>query len=127
MRICNCGIDLMKIRLTNPIALTTLLFWPLGLVAADAPPGDPPSTWTAVCSACHGPDGRGKTKTGRLAGVKDFSDPTYQQTFSDEQAMISIKDGTVSETGRQMMLPFGEVLSNEEITTLIAYIRTLEK
>jgi cytochrome c553 len=34
--------------------------------------------WKEHCASCHGMDGRGKTKAGRKAKVKDLTDKKYQ-------------------------------------------------
>ncbi|HKS37957.1 MAG TPA: c-type cytochrome, partial [Verrucomicrobiae bacterium] len=39
--------------------------------------------WTKHCGSCHGKDGKGQTKAGKLANVKDFTDAKYQESFSD--------------------------------------------
>ena len=56
------------------------------------------------CHVCHGPDGAGHTKAGRMKGVKDLTDPKYQAGFTDEQAAARIKDGLKdADTGKEKM------------------------
>lgn len=83
--------------------------------------------WKANCAACHGADGAGHTKAGRMAGVKDMTDAAYQKTFTDEQAMAQIKNGFKDAKGKQKMKAFGDKLNDEEIKALVAYVRGLSK
>lgn len=79
------------------------------------------------CASCHGKDGRGETKAGRKAGVKDLTDKTYQASFTDEAAVKSILEGMNDEAGKEKMKAFGDKLSEEEARALVAYIRTMAK
>lgn len=38
---------------------------------------DVESVWRASCAGCHGRDGKGQTRVGRRAGVKDLTDHQY--------------------------------------------------
>ena len=82
--------------------------------------------WTKNCAACHGPDGAGHTKAGRMAQVKNMTDPKYQATFTDEQAAKQIKEGFKDSTGKERMKAFGDTLSDDEIKALVGYVRSLQ-
>src|SRR5919108_3615290 len=84
------------------------------LAAADAQ-----ENWTKHCGSCHGKDGKGQTKAGRLANVKDLTDPKYQESFTDEQAYRQIKEGMKDKAGKEKMKPFGDQLSDEEIKAIV--------
>jgi cytochrome c6 len=105
------------------VALVALLF--AGFAIAQA--ADAKGNWEKHCASCHGMDGKGKTKAGRLADVKDLSDPKYQDGFKDEQIYQQIKDGLKDQKGKERMKPFKDVLSDEEIKALIAYVRAFKK
>lgn len=110
-----------------------------GGVAAVAAPGKPAGAaggisgesakidveeiWKSECLGCHGKNGKGETRAGRRAGAKDFTDPEYQESFSDEKAFKSIKEGLDDENGKELMQPFGEDLSDAEIKALVEHIR----
>jgi mono/diheme cytochrome c family protein len=83
--------------------------------------------WTKHCASCHGKDGKGQTKAGRAADVKDLTDPKYQATFTDEQMFKQIKEGMKDAKGKEKMKPYGGVLSDEEIKALVAFVRGLKK
>jgi cytochrome c6 len=89
--------------------------------------GDVPANWAKNCAACHGVDGKGGTKAGRMAGVKDMSDAAYQKTFTDDQAIAQIKNGFKNDQGKMKMKAFGGKFNDREIKDLVAYIRSLDK
>jgi mono/diheme cytochrome c family protein len=78
------------------------------------------------CAKCHGPDGAGKTKMGRQSGVKDYTDPKVQAEMKDEAALQAIKDGIV-EKGKKKMDPYKDKLTDDEIKSLIALMRSFKK
>jgi len=89
---------------------------------------DAADTWNHNCASCHGPDGAGKTKAGRMASVKDFTDGKYQDSFTDDQAIAQIKGGFKDkETGKEKMKAFGEKLTDPEIADLLKYVRAFRK
>ena len=83
--------------------------------------------WTKHCASCHGNDGKGNTKAGKKADVKDLTDPKYQAAFSDEQMFKQIKEGMKDTKGKEKMKPFGGILSDDEIKALVAHVRSLKK
>jgi len=97
----------------------------LGLSTTTLYSADPPDSWNKNCTICHGKDGKGKTKAGLKAKVKDLTDAKYQESFSDDKAFKSIKEGIV-EDGKKKMKPYGDKLSDKEIKELVAFVRTLK-
>jgi len=91
------------------------------LAAADAK-----DNWTKNCASCHGPDGTGHTKAGRMAQVKDMTDAKYQATFTDEQAAKQIKEGFKDPTGKEKMKSFADKFSDDEIKDLVQYVRSFK-
>ena len=87
---------------------------------------DAAASWTADCAACHGSDGAGHTKVGRMVKVTDLTDAATQKSFSDDVAFNDIKGG-LTKDGVVKMKPFGDKLSDAEIKALVAYVRTLAK
>ena len=78
------------------------------------------------CAKCHGPDGKGDTKMGKKNGVKDYTDAKVQAELKDDQAIKSIKEGVKDKEGKVVMKP-AENLSDDEIKSLVAYMRTFKK
>lgn len=87
---------------------------------------DAAANWTKHCASCHGKDGKGETKAGRMAGVKDQTDAKYQAGLKDDAMFAAVKDG-LKEGGKEKMKPFKDKLSDDEIKALVAHVRTLKK
>ena len=96
----------------------------VALAAGDAAAGK--STFESKCAICHGKDGKGKTKMGEKAGIKDLTDAKYQATFTDDQLLKTLKEG-LKEGEKTKMKAYGSILSDDEIKSVIAYVRTLAK
>ncbi|MDI1320234.1 MAG: cytochrome c [bacterium] len=82
--------------------------------------------WENNCVSCHGADGKGDTKMGKKLKIKDLTDATVQAAFKDEDAVKAIKQGVKDANGKTTMKAI-EGLTDEEITALIAHVRTLKK
>ena len=96
------------------------------LLAGTSQAADIQANWTKHCASCHGKDGKGQTKAGKMAGVKDQTDAQYQAGLKDDKMFAAIKDG-LKEDGKEKMKPFKDKLSDDEIKALIAHVRTLKK
>lgn len=96
------------------------------LLAGGASAADVKANWATHCAKCHGADGKGGTRMGRQAGVKDYTDAKVQEAMKDDNAVKIIKGGIV-EGGKKKMDPYGEKLSDDEIKALIAHMRTFKK
>ena len=73
------------------------------------------------CARCHGKDGRAHTHRGRLYGARNLTDPNWQAQATDERIMGAIKKGP------DKMPSFEKKLSEAEIASLVAYVRTLKR
>jgi mono/diheme cytochrome c family protein len=70
------------------------------------------------CELCHGPDGSGNTGTGKALHAQDLrSDEIQKQSDAALSEVIS--------KGRGKMPAFGAKFKPDDITKLVAYIRTL--
>jgi cytochrome c553 len=98
----------------------------IALLSGTALAADVAANWTTHCVSCHGKDGKGQTKAGRMAGAKDHTDPKFQASVTDEQMFHSIKHG-MKEGNKELMKPFAEKLSDEEIKALVARVRSFKK
>ncbi len=87
---------------------------------------DVQENWKTHCAKCHGEDGKGETRMGKKAGVKDLTDAKVQGEFKDEQAFKAIKEG-LKEGDKTKMQPYAEKLSDDEIKALVAHVRSLKK
>jgi cytochrome c553 len=83
--------------------------------------------WTKNCASCHGKDGKGQTKAGKMADVKDMTDAQWQASFKDEDAFKQIKEGLKDKNGKDRMKPFADKLKDDEIKELVAHVRAFKK
>jgi len=109
------------------IAIPACVAAAIVLAAAPRLSADAKDNWTKNCAACHGPDGAGHTKAGRMAQVKDMTSADYQKSFTDEQATKQIKEGFKDSSGKERMKAFADKLSDGEVKALVAYVRSLSK
>jgi mono/diheme cytochrome c family protein len=87
---------------------------------------DAPQLYAKNCASCHGKDGKGQTKTGQKLNIKDLTDPEHQKSFTDEEALKSLKFGK-KDGAREIKKPFASRLSDEEMEALVAFTRTFAK
>lgn len=78
------------------------------------------------CKKCHGDTGSGDTPMGKKLSIKDYTTAEAQEAVTDEAAREAIINGKKTESGRLAMMAFGKKLSDEEITVLIDYFRSLQ-
>jgi len=107
----------------TPSLLIAALVMASALTASAA---DVQALWGQHCASCHGKDGKGQTKAGKKAGVKDQTDATYQAGLTDEKMLKAVKDG-LKEDGKEKMKPFGDKLKDDEIKALVAQVRSFKK
>ena len=117
----------MKHPLMNQTRNALAVAASLSLMAANVSAADVAANWTTHCASCHGKDGKGQTKAGRMANVKDMTEAGYQSSFDDARAYTQIKDGMKDEKGKERMKPFKDKLTDDEIKALIAQVRSLKK
>ena len=68
------------------------------------------------CAACHGPDGKGN----KSVGTPDFTDPAVQKSASNSDLQSAIQKGKGG-----IMPAWSGKLTEDEISELVAYIRSL--
>lgn len=73
------------------------------------------------CARCHGADGRGQTTLGKTLDVPDIADAKWQNRHNDKKINSKIVKGGGG------MPAFARKLSAGEITSLVAYVRSLKK
>jgi len=116
----------MKLKTYKVMTLAVLLAAGSLLVPVTATGADVAENWSKNCLSCHGKDGKGQTKAGRKAGVKDMTDAQYQAELTDEKAVKTIKEG-ITEDGKEKMKPYADKLTDEEIKALVAKVRSFKK
>jgi cytochrome c553 len=96
------------------------------LVCGSVSAADAKANWSQHCAKCHAEDGSGNTPSGRKLGIRDYRDPKVQAELK-ERDMIKATRGGYRAKQREVMKPYGGVLSDEEIRDLVAHIRTMKK
>jgi cytochrome c6 len=95
-------------------------------LALTAKAADVKENYKAHCTKCHGEDGKGDTKMGKKSGCKDYTDAKVQEEMKDDKAFKALKEG-MKEGDKEVMKPFGDKLSDDEIKALIAHMRSFKK
>ncbi len=80
---------------------------------------DTDTIYAEKCEMCHGADGKG-TSQGIDFGVQDFTNAEWQAEHTDEEFIHSITNGKEE---NENYIPFGDMLSEEEIKAMAAYVR----
>lgn len=88
---------------------------------SEAAAGDAATIYNRQCMVCHGRDGRGRTGKGRQTHARDMTDASWQDDVSDERLFNSISNG------RGKMPSFRKKISENDIDTLVAYVRRLRR
>ncbi len=73
------------------------------------------------CASCHGKDGRAKTFKAKFNHARNLTDAQWQDSVSDERLFNSLNNG------KGKMPAFGKKLSEEEINSLVNYVRGLKR
>jgi cytochrome c6 len=96
-----------------------LMFFVVSIARANpAPDGAADSaTFRTKCAMCHGPDGGG-SEVGKSMHVPDLRSPAVQK-LPDAQLAQIISDG------RGGMPPFKNSLGEDQVHSLVAYVRSL--
>ena len=77
-------------------------------------------TYKAKCQMCHGADGLGNTPVGKIAKIVSFKDPSVIDA-PDADLIAVVKKG------KNKMHAFTGKLSDDQIESVVTYIRTLQK
>lgn len=100
--------------------MATILFGLLTATGLSAAAQDSAEAlYKSKCAACHGPDGAGATAAGKKLGAKDFRSP--EVTAKTDAELLDI-----TKNGKEKMPAYGKSLTDDQIKSLIKYIRTLK-
>ncbi len=86
---------------------------------AAGPAADGAAIFKKNCMMCHGAGGRGFS----ALKTPNFTDPKWQSSTKDKEMREVVKNGKKGTA----MPAFGGQLKDEEISAVIAYIRSLKK
>jgi cytochrome c6 len=99
--------------------LMTAVFLFLGVPLAH---GDEATSklYGSKCAMCHGPDGKGDTPAGKANKIVDLTSADVQKRSDEDLAETITK-------GKNKMPAYGKSLKPDQISGLVAYIRSLGK
>ena len=108
---------------TAGVLLLTLATQNNGVPLSDELPKEPDAgaLFAKNCASCHGKDGSSKTFKAKFNHARNLTDSEWQATVSDERLFNSITNG------RGHMPAWGKKLSEEDINSLVSYVRHLKK
>lgn len=115
------------------IVLLVLLLWVAGCSGAGkGPKGDVAAgkaKYDQLCATCHGATGMGDGPAAQALTPKprNFQDKASMSAKTDDELRRVIKEGGAANGLSAAMAPWGSMLSDQDITNVIAYIRTLAK
>jgi mono/diheme cytochrome c family protein len=87
------------------------------------------TVYMANCVTCHGPEGKGDGPGAAGLNPKpaNFRDPARQKDMTEAKQVHIVTAGGPSEGLSPLMAPFGEVLTEQQIRDVVAFIRTTFK
>jgi len=95
--------------------------------AVSARAADVKELWAKDCAKCHGKDGKGETVMGKKLGIKDYTDPKVQEGLKDAEMAKAIKEGVKEKGGDKVRMKAFSDLNDDEVKSLVAYVRSLKK
>ncbi len=99
-----------RTRLLAAVVFGAIVCFGVALFAQNAHPSE---DYMKYCAKCHGPDGKGQTQRGKSLDARDFTDPEFQSSESDQELIEAVTDG------KDDMPPFGKKLTKEQIESLV--------
>jgi mono/diheme cytochrome c family protein len=99
-------------RMKNPVPATT------ESVAAGK------QVYTRACAPCHGTSGEGGPGNDLIPAAPDLTDGTWDHGSTDGEIFTNIRDGIGPDFN---MTPFKDRLKDDEIWSVVNYVRSLAK
>ncbi len=100
----------------------------------DLPPtgkvqADPAERYATLCTSCHGPKGAGDGPGAVALNPKprNLTDTAWQSQATDDRIYTVIKNGGTAVGLSATMAPWGSILSDDEIKSMVVYIRGMGK
>jgi mono/diheme cytochrome c family protein len=102
------------------LKLAAVFFLAASILTPAFAQGDGPDTFTSKCAPCHGVDGLAATPAGKALKAASFKNPAIVKAPDSE--LIGIV-----KSGKGKMPAWAGRLSDAQIKSVVAYIRTLQK
>ncbi len=100
----------------------SLLFAFIGAGISSVAFADAKATFDSKCAACHGKDGKGKTKMGEKMKIKDLTDPAVNAALTDAAIVEDVTNG-VKEDGKQVMQGYKGKIPDADVKGMVEVIR----
>jgi len=84
---------------------------------------DGEALFAKFCASCHGKDGKAQTPIARKLGVKDLS----QSKLTGDEIKKQIVEGKRDEQGKEKMPSFKGKITDDEIKSLVTFVKELRK
>lgn len=83
--------------------------------------------YRSACATCHGPDGKGAPQpiVGFETPLPDFTDCRFATPEADADWLAVMHDGGRARAFDRMMPAFADALSRQELTAILAHVRSL--
>jgi len=119
----------MKSRLFVSLGLLILLAPGVALAQSKGDAKAGKTKYDANCVGCHGATGKGDGAAAAALNPKpqDHTDGKAMKALSDKYLFDIIKDGGASQKKSPIMPASGKKLNDQEISDIVAYIRSLAK
>jgi len=80
------------------------------------------------CAACHGNDGKGKTKQGEKMKIGDMTTAAFKKEATPDKIKETILEGINREKDgvKQEMKPLKGKITDEQVGQLVTYVRGLK-
>ncbi len=109
----------MKYAIRKLLIASSLLLIAAGVTAQ-------PGTWKKLCVECHGIDAKGRTPLGKALKTPDMTTAEFHDERDEARIRKSILEGRKNAQGAQVMVPYENQLTTEEIDALVVYILSLK-
>lgn len=119
----------MKSRFLVSLGLVISLVPGLGFAQTKGDVKAGKAKYDANCVGCHGAAGKGDGAAAAALNPKpgDMTDGKAMKALSDKYLFDIIKDGGASQKKSPIMPASGKKLNDQEISDIVAYIRSLAK
>jgi cytochrome c6 len=104
----------------SPLNHVAILFLAASIVTPAFAQSGGADIYKAKCAMCHGAAGLGDSPAGKALKAASFKDPAIVKA-SDADLFAAVKNG------KNKMPPNNGKLTDAQIKTVIAYVRTLQK
>src|ERR1041385_1789266 len=111
----------MAIGVASAVGLGSGLIDSATTNATAAEPFDASAIYNNQCAKCHGRDGRAKSLHAKHVHARDLTAADWQDDVSDERIFNSTSNG------KGKMPSFKKKLSENDINSLVTYVRQLRK